>query len=299
VTRNTPPRQVEVPPALAGERLDRACAALFPELSRGAARRAIEAGRVSVDGRRVRACARALAAGALLSVAPAPPAAVPDVPLTVVHEDQHLLVADKPPGQHTQPTALGSAGTLLDAVERHRRHGRERPAIGLVHRLDRDASGLVVFGCTPAATAALSAAVRDHLAERRYTALVRGLPATDEGRIDLPLHHDARTNRTTVDPARGRPAATRWQVLERRPGAGLTLVAAWLETGRTHQLRAHLAATIGPIVGDRRYGDPARETGEARLYLHAVRLALPHPATGETVRFDSPLPAAFRERLEG
>jgi 23S rRNA pseudouridine1911/1915/1917 synthase len=299
MSRPEPPRQVDIPRALAGERLDRACAALFPDLSRTAARKAIDEGRVSLDGRRVRACARPTPAGALLTLAPAarPTAAPPPGGLTVVHEDEHLIVVAKPPGQHTQPTAQGSAGTLLAAVEDHLRRGRRRPYVGLVHRLDRDASGLVVFGCAPAATAALSEAVREHLAERRYEALVRGVPAAAEGRIDLPLRHDARSNRAAVDPAGGRPATTSWRVTERAEAFGLVRLTLWLETGRTHQIRVHLAATLGPIVGDRRYGDPAVEGAERRLYLHATRLVLPHPATGAPVTFDSPLPAEFGERL--
>lgn len=243
----------------------------------------------------MRACARLVHAGAILTVAPAPSVEVEVPRLLVVHEDEHLVVVDKPPGQLTQPSPLGSAGTLLDAVERHLRRGRRRPYVGLVHRLDREASGLVVFACTREAAASLSAAVRERTALRRYDVVVRGVPEVDEGRIELPLAHDARTNRASVDRGRGRPAATRWRVVERFSAATLTHIAAWLESGRTHQIRVHFAATLGPIVGDRRYGNPEVEQEERRLLLHASRLVVPHPATGTPMAFVSPLPEEFQD----
>lgn len=284
-----------VPPDLAGERLDRACAALVSELSRGAARRAIEAGAVTVDGQRVRACGRRLSPGARLVIVDVPASVLEAQwpPPKVLFQDEHLIVVDKPAGQTTAATELGDAATLEAAVTKLLRRGRRRPHVGLVHRLDRETSGLLVFGLTTRATAALSAQLREHEIERVYRAVVQSATSEESGTIRLPLLHTRRGNRTVVDSARGRTACTHWRVVRRASARPLLDVAVTLETGRTHQIRVHMAASLGPIVGDRRYGPEVDFPAEQRLLLHAWRLGLVHPATGERLTLEAALPSEF------
>jgi 23S rRNA pseudouridine1911/1915/1917 synthase len=203
--------------------------------------------------------------------------------LRILHEDRDLLAVDKPPGLPAQPTP-GGATSLLLLASRHL--GREA---GLVHRLDRDTSGVTVFGKTAAATSALAAAFRTGAAKKQYLAVTGpGLP--DGGSCTLRLARDpTRPGRWVARPRDGLEAETRW----RRLGASgeLALVALWPRTGRTHQLRAHLTALGAPIAGDRLYGGAAHLGGHpvARSLLHAHVLAVPHPRTGAPLRLVAPL----------
>jgi 23S rRNA pseudouridine1911/1915/1917 synthase len=285
-------RSIRVTEEQAGEPL----AALVGEAARASpadARRLVEGGAVYLDGRRCKLPARALAVGqavmvvleeagqGALEAAPAPAA------LAVLFEDAHLVAVDKAAGVTAQPTASKEGESLLDAVGRY----LGRPA-GLVHRLDRDTSGVTVFGKTKAATSALAGEFREGRARKRYLA-VTGPGLTEEGTIALPLSKDpSRPGRQRASKtANGVPARTDWKRLY--AGQGFCLVALFPHTGRTHQLRAHLTALGAPILGDSLYGGVAGAEGlvAARCLLHAQALLFRHPATSEDLLVEAPLPA--------
>ena len=215
----------------------------------------------------------------------------PPPPLRVLHEDADLLAVDKPPGLPAQPTP-GGATSLLLLASRHL--GRDA---GLVHRLDRDTSGVTVFGKSPAATSALAASFRDGTARKQYLA-VTGPALPPEGTCTLRLARDrSRPGRWVARPRDGLEAETRFR---RLGGTGeLAIAAVWPRTGRTHQIRAHLAALGAPIAGDRLYGGAARLEGRpvSRSLLHAHLLLLPHPRTGTPLRLEAPVPEDLAAHL--
>jgi 23S rRNA pseudouridine1911/1915/1917 synthase len=295
----------------AGQRLDRWLASVWPELSRSRIKALIEAGRASRDGAVTRDPAEPVRAGAtyrldLPAPAPAMPAAQA-IPLDVLHEDDALIVIDKPAGLVVHPAPGNQEGTLVNALIAHCGAslkgigGAMRP--GIVHRLDKDTSGVMVAAKTAQAHHALSAAFAGRDLERAYLALVWGVPASAEGRIEAPIgRHPVERKRMAVVP-RGKPAATRYRVL-RAFGTAAALLECRLETGRTHQIRVHLAHLGHPLVGDPAYLrrlpaaarglDPPRRaalTGFPRQALHAASLGFAHPVTGRALRFESPLPA--------
>ena len=294
-----------VDPAAAGTRLDRWLAGRLPELSRVRLQALIEAGRVRVDGA-VRKAAARLAGGERVAVEIPPPAAEELVPeptaLSVVFEDAHVLVVEKPAGIVVHPGAGHARGTLAAALLAHAPEvagvgGPRRP--GIVHRLDKDTSGLLVVAKSKAAYDALVAQLARRSVTRRYLAVVHGRVRADEGVIDRPIGRHPRDRvRMAVRPTgQGRRAVTRYRVLERL--RGFTLLEVSLETGRTHQIRVHLASLGHPVAGDDVYGGRRREplpTPLEGLALHAVRLAFVHPATGRPLEFASPVPARI-ERL--
>ncbi len=280
-----------VPPEAAGERLDRFLAGHLG--SRAAAERAIDGG-VLVDGAS-RPKSHRLAGGEEVSVpepAPAPVVAPPPRP-RFVHEDEHLLVVDKPAGLVVHPGAGHSGDTLVDALRGIAAGGDpERP--GIVHRLDRDTSGLMVVARSADAHARLADLVRARRLDRRYIALVAGRPRSRTGRIDAPIGRDrGDPTRRSLDTDSPREAVTRFEVVELRPAHALLSVQ--LETGRMHQIRVHLAAIDLPVVGDAVYGTPEPELD--RQFLHAARLAFTHPFTGEELRLDSELPPELQAYL--
>lgn len=272
----------------AGERLDRFIARAAG-VSRLAARRAIDDGSVFVDGRRVRVASRPVRAGQVVAVTlDVKPPDVPGMP--VLFEDDAILAVDKPAWVATQPTRTSARGTAQALAE-----SMAGATLHVVHRLDRETSGVLLFAKTKAAAAALGRAFSEGAVEKRYLAAACGwLP--DRGTIEVPLSYDRRQGRTAVDVRRGLPARTRFKV-RGRAGDALLAVELWPETGRTHQLRAHLAAMRCPVLGDRRYGGPsAIATPEGlvrapRAMLHAESLALSHPATGGRVEFHAPPPS--------
>ena len=295
------PLTIEVEAADAGERLDQLLAA--PLGSRSAAQRAIDAGLVTVDGA-VQPKRHRVAAGERIEVAPEPaaggaPEAGSDVSFAVAYEDEHLLVVDKPAGVVVHP-ARGHRGATLAEALAGRAHGGEDPArAGIVHRLDKDTSGLLVIARSEAVHRALQEAIRERELRREYLALVEGCPPARSGTIDAPIGRDRRT-RTRMSTDTDVPRAARTHFELERAYAGFALLRVTLETGRTHQIRVHLQAIGHPVAGDPEYGT-AGQLDLARQFLHATRLAFAHPVTGETIDVTSPLPPDLQgvlDRLE-
>jgi 23S rRNA pseudouridine1911/1915/1917 synthase len=287
-------------------RLDLFLIGRHPELSRRRAREIIEKGQVLLGGAVVREPGREVDASAAVVWDPnrrALPRARISLPL--LHEDDELLVVDKPAGLLSVPTRPGdeSEDTALARVRDYARHlPTRRSWVGVVHRLDRDTSGALAFARSPAARRGLMALFSEHRIERRYLALVEGRPRGDEGRIDQPIADAYEGGRRRIarrgEPAS--PASTRFRVRETL--GGFALLEVELETGRQHQIRLHLAHAGHPVVGDRVYRPPGRgRTGldAPRQMLHAELLAFTHPTTGRAVRAESPLPADFRDVLDG
>ena len=293
-----------VPADAAGERLDRFVGALDQVGSRAAAERLVGEGKVLVDGE-PRAKSHRLEGGEEVSVevperAPSTLVAE-DVPLGVVYEDEHLLVVDKPAGVVVHPAPGHAAGTLVHGLLAHAVAGGEEPERpGIVHRLDRDTSGLLVVARSDAVHRELQRAIRARAVTREYLALVRGRPRSRRGRIEAALgrdRHDA--TRVSLDTDAPREAVTEFELAELLREHALLRVR--LETGRTHQIRVHLAAVDLPVCGDPAYGVPG-DLGLERQFLHAARLAFDHPVTGERIEQASPLPedlAAALERARG
>lgn len=288
--------EIAVPPEAAGERLDHFLAG--PLGSRARAQRAIDAGRVRVDGA-ARPKRHRLDGGERLEVAEEPEP-VPDAEVVpafeIVYEDDDLLVVDKPPGVVVHPARGHRQGTLAQALAGRAAGGEDPNRAGIVHRLDRDTSGLLVVARTPAAHEALRGALRRREVRREYLALVEGRPPARSGTIDAALGRDRRVRtRISTDTDDPRAAVTHFDVERSLPGA--TLLRVRLETGRTHQIRAHLQAIGHPVAGDPEYGT-AGLYGLQRQFLHATRLAFAHPGDGRHVDFTSPLPEDLAAALE-
>jgi 23S rRNA pseudouridine1911/1915/1917 synthase len=296
-----------VPAALAGERVDRAVA-LLGGLTRAVAAELVAAGRVRLDGAVVATRSLRVRGGEVLEVdlpVPAGTATVvpdPTVAVPVVFADADVIVVDKPAGLVVHPGAGHRSGTLVHGLlarfpELATVGDPRRP--GIVHRLDRGTSGLLVVARSPRAHASLTAQLAARRVERRYVALVRGHMPAPAGVIDAPIGRSARVPTRMAVVAGGRIARTRYEVLRTfaRPEP-MSLLACRLETGRTHQIRVHLAAVGHPVVGDDRYGGRSRALGLDRPFLHAAELAFEHPATGEQVRFTSALPPDLQAVLD-
>jgi 23S rRNA pseudouridine1911/1915/1917 synthase len=294
------PLAIEVDAAVAGERLDQLLAA--PLGSRSAAQRAIDDGRVTVDGEprpkrhRVAAGERVEVAPALTGDAAAGPAA-DAVPFTVAYEDEHLLVVDKPAGVVVHPARGHRGATLAQALTGRAAGGEDPQRAGIVHRLDKDTSGLLVVARSEAVHRALQELIRRRALRREYLALVEGCPPARSGTIDAPIGRDRRT-RTRMSTDTDAPRAARTHFELERAYAGFALLRVTLETGRTHQIRVHLQAIGHPVAGDPEYG-AAGELGLTRQFLHAARLAFAHPVTGEPVDVASPLPPDLQAVLDG
>jgi 23S rRNA pseudouridine1911/1915/1917 synthase len=283
------PRDVTVPAGAAGERLDVFLAGHAG--SRAAAQRLIDAGHVTVDGA-VRAKRHVLAGGERVQVAePSAPAAQAEAPparFAVAWEDEHLIVIDKPAGVVVHPARGHQQGTLVQALAGRVAGGADPERAGIVHRLDRDTSGLLVVARSEPVHAALKALLASRELVREYLALVEGRPPARRGTIDAPLGRDRRVRtRVSTDTEEPRAAVTHFEVERALPHD--TLLRVRLETGRTHQIRAHLLAIGHPVAGDPEYGAPGRH-GLERQFLHAARLAFPHPVTGAAVDVRSQLP---------
>jgi 23S rRNA pseudouridine1911/1915/1917 synthase len=290
-----------VPPEAAGERLDRFLATCEGVGSRAAAERLVEEGAVAVDGAR-RPKSHKLAGGEELELelperreTTLEPERVEG--LRVAYEDEDLLVVDKPAGVVVHPSAGHASGTLVHGLLAEAIGGGEEPERpGIVHRLDRDTSGLLVVARSDDAHRRLQELIRRRKVVREYVALVRGRPRSRAGRIEAPIGRDRRdATRISLDTATPREAVTEFELEELLPEHALLRVR--LQTGRTHQIRVHLAAIDLPVAGDPVYG-VAGDLGLERQFLHAARLAFPHPLTGEDVEVESPLPADLATALE-
>jgi 23S rRNA pseudouridine1911/1915/1917 synthase len=224
------------------------------------------------------------------------PAAKETLPVRIAYEDDHLLVVDKPAGLVVHPGAGHAAGTLADALVAHGAAGGEEGRLGIVHRLDRDTSGLLVVARSSEAFEGLQELVRSRALEREYLALVRGRPRSRSGRIEAPIGRDRRdATRQSLDTDSPREAVTHFELEERLPRH--TLLCVRLDTGRMHQIRVHLGAINLPVAGDSVYGIGG-ELGLERQFLHAARLAFDHPITGARVEATSPLPPDLAAALE-
>jgi 23S rRNA pseudouridine1911/1915/1917 synthase len=284
-----------------GTRLDRYVADRLPDLSRGTVQGLIESGRVRVDGQQRKSKFR-MTPGEVVSVEIPPPRIdeiLPDpIPLCVIYEDADVIVIDKPAGMVVHPAPGHPRGTLANALLAHvpgiSVGGSQRP--GIVHRLDKDTSGLIVAAKTDRGRTTLVTQWEDRSVEKTYLALVSGSVADEEAIIDAPIGRDPKYRQRMAVVRSGRPAVTRFHVVERFPNT--TLLEVTIETGRTHQIRVHLAFIGHPIVGDRLYGrarpaEPALE----RQFLHASALAFTLP-NGEAARFEARLPDDLRAVLE-
>jgi 23S rRNA pseudouridine1911/1915/1917 synthase len=303
---------VEVPPLLAGVRIDRAVA-MLANVSRAVAAGLITSGRVLVNDIPVTIGRNSLKQGAILTIAlpeagGAEVEAEAGVQFQVVYADAEVAVVDKPAGLVVHPGAGHHEGTLvggllarfpdLAALVSAGVCPGDRP--GIVHRLDKGTSGLLVVGRTESAYRDLVAQLSDRSMERRYIALVEGEVADDRGEIDAPIGRSTRTPTKMAVSAGGRSARTGYTVLERRlVPRPTTLLELSLQSGRTHQIRVHMAAIGHPVVGDARYGAPERALGPGRFFLHAYRLAFTHPGSGERKEFSAPLPEDLETFLGG
>ena len=284
--------------AEAGERLDSFLAG--PLGSRARAQRLIEAGAVTVDGVAVPKRHR-MAPGEVVVVdedADRPPEADPSqtAEFAVAYEDEHLVVVDKPAGVVVHPARGHWHGTLAQALEGRAAGGEDTVRAGIVHRLDRDTSGLLVVAKSDAVHTALKEALQRREVVREYLALVEGRPPARSGTIDAPIGRDRRVRtRHSTDTDEPREAVTEFTLERALPQS--TLLRVRLQTGRTHQIRVHLQAIGHPVCGDPEYGTPGLY-GLERQFLHAEHLAFTHPVTGEPVDVHSPLPADLTAALE-
>jgi 23S rRNA pseudouridine1911/1915/1917 synthase len=287
------PLRLEVPERLDGDRVDRVLADLLG-VSRARARALLDAG-VLLEGSPAKPSDRARAGAVILSPEPIEIVGLVAEPVEfgVIHEDADLIVIDKPPGLMVHPGA-GTRQATLAAGLLHRYpelEGVGDPGRwGLVHRLDRDTSGVLLVARTHSAFERLRADLARHRIGRVYSALVQGRFTTPTGTIDAPIGRDpARPTRRALV-AGGKPAVTHYEVIEEYPEADVTLLDVAIETGRTHQIRVHLAGTDHPVIGDRTYSASDKRVTSPRIFLHARSVRLRHPSSGEEVVYTAPLP---------
>jgi 23S rRNA pseudouridine1911/1915/1917 synthase len=297
----------EIPAALAGQRIDRVVA-MLSGCSRAEAAAALAGGTVRIDGRVVTKVSTKVTEGERVVVdsdpirVEAPPEADPGIALTVVHVDDDVIVIDKPAGLVVHPAPGHSGGTLvhglLAAYPELAEVGGDPVRPGIVHRLDKGTSGLLVVARTEAAHAGLVEQLQDHSVDRHYTALVWGHLETPLGTIDAPIGRSRRDPLRMAVSATGRPSRTHYEARhEYSTPAELSVLQCRLETGRTHQIRVHLRSIGRPVVGDDLYGGARSTLPMDRPFLHATDLAFEHPATGERVSFHSDLPGDLQAIL--
>ena len=296
-------RQLTATSEHAGVRLD-AFLSADGHLSRSQAARLIEEGRVTVDGRpAAKSCRVTEGQQVTVDIPEVKDTAVEaqNIPLDVVYEDGDVIVVNKPVGMVVHPAPGHSDGTLVNALLYHCGNtlsginGTLRP--GIVHRIDRDTSGLIIAAKNDRAHLSLAAQLQDHSLSRVYEAVAVGGLREDRGTVDAPIgRHPVDRKRMAVDRQNGREAVTHWRVLARYPG--FTHVECRLETGRTHQIRVHLASIGHPLLGDVVYGSKKPVPGLAGQCLHARRLRFTHPSTGQLVELECPLPGWFQDVLD-
>ncbi len=296
-----------------GERLDRGLTQLFPEYSRSFLAKLINQGHVVIDGVPAKKASLRISAGQCVELEIPPPAPTgvisQDLPLAVLYEDDDLVVIDKPPGLVVHPAAGHADRTLVNALVFHVKNlsgvgGELRP--GIVHRLDRDTSGVMVIAKNDATHRALSAAWGTDRVRKEYLAIVYGTPKKERGMIDASIGRDPRNRKRMAVVSGGRTAITEYALVESLRYA--SLLRCVLHTGRTHQIRVHLKSIGHPLIGDALYsgpqwrGIPDKRIQKAiasfpRQALHAWRITIPHPRSGEAMMFESPVPADMRELL--
>ena len=287
--------------SLAGQRLDRVIAALHPELSRAAASELIAQDRVRINGQPAKPASRPIAGARITVDLPEPQqsdAGPEAIPLEVIYEDAALVVVNKPAGMVVHPAPGDLTGTLVNALlGRYQGLPGDSGRPGIVHRLDKDTSGLIVVARTPQALAALAGAFKRHQVHKEYLSLLIGTPKPEAGAIDAPIGRDPRhRQQMAVVSTGGRESRTEYRTEERF--SGYALVRALPETGRMHQIRVHFAAKGHPVAGDALYGRPAPKLGLRRQFLHAAQLRFVHPTTGETMRFEAPLAADLQHAVD-
>ena len=297
--------EISVPQAQCPIRIDQYLSTLKePEISRSYAAKLLKEERILLNGKPAKASTK-LKAGDVLSLDLPAPVALDvepeDIPLDIVYEDQDVLIVNKPKGMVVHPAAGHARGTLVNAVMYH--CGSELSSIngvmrpGIVHRIDMNTTGLLVVCKNDQAHKSLAAQLKVHSITRRYVAIVIGNLREDEGTVDAPLGRSKKDRKKqAIDELNGRPAVTHYHVLERFGGA-YTLVQCTLETGRTHQIRVHMASIGHPLLGDEVYGPKKCPFDLQGQCLHAQVLGFIHPRTGEYVEFSSPYPAYFEELL--
>lgn len=286
-----------------GERIDALLARTLPSLSRSQVQKLLEQGMVTLNGRGLKKSFRCSAGESYELLLPEPddlPLIPQNIPLDVVYEDGDLIVINKPRGLVVHPAPGHPDGTLVNALLYHCGDslsgisGQRRP--GIVHRIDKDTSGLLIVAKNDFAHQGLSAQLADHSLCREYEALVRGNFKQDSGTIDKPIgRHPIDRKRMAVTDKNSKPAVTHWQLLASYRGYSHILCR--LETGRTHQIRVHMASIGHPLLGDFTYGAPSPEKGLEGQCLHARRLRFVHPRTGEHVLLETELPAYFTDVL--
>jgi len=296
--------RIQISAEESGERIDALLARTYPALSRSLIQKCMEAGAVSVNGKAVKKNTRAAAGDIVLFSFPETeelPIEAQALPLDVVYEDSDLIIVNKARGMVVHPAPGHPDGTLVNALLFHCGDslsgigGARRP--GIVHRIDKDTSGLLAAAKNDFAHQGLSAQLSDHSLCREYLALACGSFREETGTIDRPVgRHPTDRKRMAVDVKNGKRAVTHWEVLERY--RGYTLLCCRLETGRTHQIRVHMASAGHPLLGDGLYGAKCPDRGLEGQCLHARRLQLTHPRTGERMQFEAPLPDYFAGILQ-
>ena len=286
-------------------RMDSVLSLLLPDTSRSFIQKLIENGHLTINGKVCTKKKYQAEAGDVVEIRIPEPETLDvqaeDIPLEIVYEDEDVLVVNKPKGMVVHPAVGNYTGTLVNAVMYHcggrlsSINGVIRP--GIVHRIDKDTSGLLMIAKNNMAHESLSAQLSAHSITRRYTALVFDNLAEDDGTVDAPIGRDPKNRlRQAVTPQNSKHAVTHWRVLERF--GKYTLIEARLETGRTHQIRVHMAYIKHPLVGDTVYGPKKQSLTQDGQMLHAGVLAFVHPRTGEYLEFTAPLPACFEEILQ-
>lgn len=294
---------IEVTAFKAGERLDKLLVDRFPDLSRVRIQALIKDGQVTVDGKVVKPGIKLRGGEQVLMTlpddVPETPIAAESIPLNVVYEDDDLAVIEKPAGMVVHPAAGNETGTLVNALLARwpQIANIDDPdnRMGIVHRLDKDTSGLIVIAKTIDVLHDLMAQFQERTVEKTYLALVEQRPQTDTGRIDAPIGRDPKRRKQMAVMREGRPAVTEFTVIDDDFSEGQALLRVTIQTGRTHQIRVHLAFIGCPVVGDRVYGRRKQRIRMKRNFLHATYLCFDHPRTDERLCFDSDLPIGLQE----
>jgi 23S rRNA pseudouridine1911/1915/1917 synthase len=289
----------------AGQRLDKLLVEQFPDMSRAQLQNYVKEGFITVNGETVKPGAK-LRGGEVIRI-DIPPTKVTElqpenIELNVLYEDADIAVIDKQAGLVVHPGTGVTSGTLVNALlarypEIGQMYGSERRQ-GIVHRLDRETSGLMVIARTKAALNKLMSQFQDRTVEKSYLALLERTPKTETGRIEAPIARDPLQRKKMAVVRDGKPAITEFKILESNLKDGQALVEVKILTGRTHQIRVHMAFIGSPVVGDNVYGFRKQRLGLKRHFLHAAKLTFKHPRTGEQMHFESPLPAGLQNMLE-